>query len=185
MSKEMREQINKVKNFKQGLNERQENQIQCDVEYIKKVIINLEMGELFSFDYFWDGGKINVTDIPTLVNGYKAVYRNASESEINDILNNNGRSGTFWADSPIEYRNFGEYLIITSEDTQQDKLHITKISNPLLIIDKRINKIILNHRSDNRDGLMAKKYCQYKNNGIENSLTKLVDDQIIKYETQT
>lgn len=162
----------------------QENQIQCDLEYIKKVIINLEMGSLSSFYYDWDGGRTNVTDIPTLVNGYKAVYRSASESEIDSILNNNGRSGTFWADSPIEFRNWGEYLIITNEDTQQDKLHITKTTQPLLIIDKRINKIILNHRSDNRDGVMAKNYCQYKNNGIKNSLTKSVDYMVLEYEAQ-
>jgi hypothetical protein len=191
MSGDIRKMIDQVNNFKQLVNENYNivNKIECDLEYIKRVIINLEMGSLFSFDYSWiDGEKhyiTKVTDIPTLVNGYKAVYRSASEREVDDILNNNGRSGTFWAESPIENRNWGDYLIITNEKTQQDKLHITNRSQPLLIIDKRINKIILNHRSDNRDGGIAKMYCNYKNNGIENSLTKSVDDQIIKYEAIT
>ena len=35
-------------------------------------------------------GEKKVTNIPTKVNGVDAMYRSASETEVNEILNNNG-----------------------------------------------------------------------------------------------
>ena len=61
----------------------------------------------------WDEPEIiDVNNIPTEINGELVIYRGASERELSTIING-GKSGAFWRGEPIQYINYGEYLLIT------------------------------------------------------------------------
>ena len=151
-----------------------ENSALKDVESTAKALDESANGEMISIDY---GGK-KVTNIPTKVNGVDAMYRSASETEVNEILNNNGTTGTFWAEEPIEYQGYGEYLIITNKTTQNETSRISKKSDPLIIIDKRTNKKILNNAGNSSTKKLAEAYHKAKSDGSNPELVKAVEQSL-------
>lgn len=138
MSKDIKEMIDKVKNFKQFVNE--------DVE------VNYTNGD--GVEYIYTSFKV-----PTNINGKKAIYRNAKREESDNIING-GTSGEFWRGEPKEYRNFGDVIIVTTEPDSKEVSKVesrgnreendsynyvgytVNIDSTLIIIDKITDKVI-------------------------------------------
>jgi uncharacterized lipoprotein YmbA len=150
-----------------------------DVESTAKALDESANGKMISIDY---GGE-KVTNIPTKVNGVEAMYRSASEAEVNDILNKNGTTGTFWAEEPSEYQGYGEYLIITNKAAQNETSRISKKSDPLIIIDKRTNKRVLNNAGNSDTKGLAEAYHKAKADGSNPELVKAVESLLSKEQT--
>jgi hypothetical protein len=149
------------------------------VDSTVKALNAITIGDEISINY----GEKKVTNIPTKINGDKAVYRSANEEEVKDVLENNGSTGTFWADEPSEYSGYGDYLIITSDTVRQETARVTKKTNPLLIIDKRTNEVVLNHRTDKGGNVaLAEAYHAAKVSGKDNELSKGVEGMLCEEE---
>lgn len=124
-------------------------------EYIKQNIVPWDVSEI-----------IDVINIPTEINGESVIYRGAKEKEVIDIING-GKSGAFWRGEPKEYRNYGEYLLITTTPNEccknlskgsfeedgvyNDSFNIVGYqvsrNDKLIIIDKKTSEIIFKNIS--------------------------------------
>ena len=109
----------------------------------------------------WDVSEILIVkNIPDNINGNPVIYRGISSEELTNIING-GKSGQFWRGEPMQYRNYGEYLLVTEipdnfsknpskgDKEEYDSFNIVGYSvtreNPIIIIDKRNSEIIFNN----------------------------------------
>ena len=132
----------------------------------EELSIKYDTGKRIQQTYLpWDEPEIiDVTNIPTDIKGDSVMYRGVGEKEV-DVILNGGKSGTFWRGEPKEYRNYGEYLLITpipkecckitskgnieENGVYNDSFNIVDYtvsrSDTLIIIDKNTSKVIFKH----------------------------------------